>query len=524
MAGGIIVLLAVSGMLVVWRKVPLKMLPFDNKNEFQVVLDMPEGSPLEATAAAAQAVADRLRTVPEVVNYTVYVGVPSPMDFNGLVRHYYLRTQPHQADIRVNLAPKKNRVMQSHALLLRLRDDLTSTALERGARIKLVEVPPGPPVIATLTAEVTGDADTPYSVLRAAARDVRDRLARQEAVVDVDSTVEADQPRLTFVLDREKAALSGVSTAEVAQTLATFVEGAMPSAFMTDTEVNPLMVKLRLPREQRSSRAALTGLYVKGINGNLVQLAEIGELREDTEEQTIYHKNLRPVAYVFADTAGRPPAEVVLAMQSEIKRRPTAPGTRVDWAGEGEWKITVDVFRDLGLAFLAALIGIYILLVYDTRSYLLPLVIMLSIPLTIIGIMPGFWLLNVVSGETVGGYANPVFFTATAMIGMIALAGIVVRNSIILIDFIHRGLERGQPLDEAVIGSAAVRARPIFLTAGTAALGAWPITLDPIFSGLAWSLIFGLFVSTAFTLVVVPVVYFWLYRPKAGVTPGAGDA
>ncbi|MCX7718852.1 MAG: efflux RND transporter permease subunit [Candidatus Sumerlaeaceae bacterium] len=520
----IVGLLAFSGLLVLWRKVPLKMLPFDNKNEFQVVLDMPEGTPLEVTAAAAQAVADRLRTVPEVVNYTLYVGTPSPMDFNGLVRHYYFRREPHQADIRVNLAPKKNRRMQSHALLLRLRDDLTAVARERGARLKLVEVPPGPPVVATITAEIYGDADTPYSVLRQAARDVRDRLAREEAVVDVDSTIEADQPRLTFVLDREKAALSGISTAEVADTLATFVHGAMPAAFMTDSEVNPLMIKLRLPRDQRSSLQTLQGLYVKGEKGNLVQLGEIGEFRSGVEDQAIYHKNLRPVAYVFADTAGRPPAEVVLAMQSALRREPTAPGTRVAWAGEGEWKVTVDVFRDLGLAFLGALIGIYILLVYDTRSYLLPLVIMVSIPLTVIGIMPGFWLLNAVSSEVVGGYANPVFFTATAMIGMIALAGIVVRNSIILIDFIHRGLERGQAMADAVIGSAAVRARPIFLTAATAALGAWPITLDPIFSGLAWSLIFGLFVSTAFTLVVVPVVYFWLYAPKAPASLATGDA
>ncbi|MCX7020520.1 MAG: efflux RND transporter permease subunit [Candidatus Sumerlaeota bacterium] len=511
----IIALLAFSGLLVIWRKVPLKMLPFDNKNEFQLVIDMPEGTPLEKTTALTQALADRLQTAPEVADYTIYAGVPSPMDFNGLVRHYYMRNGPHLADIRVNLAPKKNRMMQSHDILLRLRRDLTGIAETHGARLKLVESPPGPPVIATLTAEVYGTPGMPYAQIQAAAEDVRARLARQEAVVDTDSTVEDDQPKYVFELDREKAALSGITAAEVANTLAVFMQGAAPSMLHSDHEVNPLMIKLRLPRDQRSSQMKFPGLYAKGLSGNQVQLGEIGVFRLVTEDQTIYHKNLLPVAYVFGDTAGRAPADVVLAMQSELKRNPTLTGTTVTWSGEGEWKITLDVFRDLGLAFIGALLGIYILLVWDTRSYLLPLIIMLSIPLTVIGIMPGFWLLNAITNRPVGGFETPVFFTATAMIGMIALSGIVVRNSIILIDFIHRGLERGMPLRDAIISSASVRARPIFLTAAAALLGAWPITLDPIFSGLAWSLIFGLFVSTSFTLLVVPVVYWMVYGPSS---------
>ncbi len=511
LVAAILLMLALSGLLVVWRLVPLKMLPFDNKNEFQVVLDMPEGTPLERTAAAAAAVAARLRAEPEVACTIAHSGVPSPMDFNGLVRHYYFRTAPHQADIRVLLAPKHNRTMQSHDMLLRVRRAATAVAERHGALLQLVEMPPGPPVIATLTAEVYGDSGTPYPVIQSAARDVKARLARVKGVVEADSTVEAEQAKLFFELDREKAALSGVSAAEVAATLGALLGGRDAGALHSEHEVNPLTVRLRLPRPDRSSVGQLEGVYVKGRNGEQVQLGEIGRFRETTEDQTIYHKNLERVAYVFADTAGRAPAEAVFDIQDELKQRPTAPGTRVTWSGEGEWKITLDVFRDLGIAFAAALFGIYILLVYNTGSYLMPVIIMMAIPLTVIGIMPGFALLNGVMSRPVGGFENPVFFTATAMIGMIALAGIVVRNSIILIDFIHVGQRRGLALRDAIIQSAAVRARPIFLTAAAALLGAWPITLDPIFSGLAWSLIFGLVVSTAFSLVVIPVAYWTAY-------------
>jgi len=354
-----------------------------------------------------------------------------------------------------------------------------------------------------------------YSALQASAEQLRQRLAREEAVVEADSTVEADQPKYVFVVDREKAALSGVSVGEIASTLAAFEQGQTPSMIRSDSEVNPLYIKLQLPRADRSSIERLGAVYVRGRKGNLVQLGEIGKFVLTKEDQSIYHKNLNRVVYVFAETAGRAPAEVILGMQSDLKKNPLHKGTWAVWTGEGEWKITVDVFRDLGLAFAAALFGIYILLVYNTGSYLMPVIIMLSIPLTIIGIMPGFWLLNAISARPVGGFENPVFFTATAMIGMIALAGIVVRNSIILIDFIHIRLSHGVALWRALVDSVAVRARPIFLTAGAAMLGAWPITLDPIFSGLAWSLIFGLFVSTAFTLLVIPVVYWSVYAKQA---------
>lgn len=511
----ILALMGFCGWLVLTRRVPLKMLPFDNKNEFQVVVDMPEGTPLERTAVAADAIARYLSTVPEVVNVTTYIGEPSPVDFNGLIRQYYFRRAPHYADIRVNLAPKKKREMQSHAILLRLRKRIEEIAQANGALAKLVEVPPGPPVTATITAEIYGDPSLPYSELQASAEDLRQRLAAKQGVVEADSTIEAVQPKYVFEVDREKAALSGVSVGEIASTLATFLDGARPDILHSPYEVNPLYVTLRLPRADRSSVERLSSVYVRGMKGNLVQLGEIGKFRRVTEDQSIYHKNLERVVYVFAETAGRAPAEVILETQAELKKAPPRSGTRVVWTGEGEWKITVDVFRDLGLAFAAALFGIYILLVYDTGSYLLPVVIMLSIPLTVIGIMPGFWLLNLISARPVGGFDNPVFFTATAMIGMIALSGIVVRNSIILIDFIHLRTQEGEPLWRAIVDSVAVRMRPIFLTAGTAMLGAWPITLDPIFSGLAWSLIFGLFVSTAFTLIVVPVVYWVVYASRA---------
>jgi len=273
-----------------------------------------------------------------------------------------------------------------------------------------------------------------------------------------------------------------------------------------------------LPRPDRSSLADLERLSVKGQSGQVVQIAELGRFDEEVENKTIYHKNLQRVVYVTAETVGRPPPEAVLSLQGRTQQLALTPGTRVEWAGEGEWKITLDVFRDLGLAFGGAVLGIYILLVWQTASYTMPLVRMISIPLTIIGIMPGFWLLNALGSQPIGGHANPVYFTATAMIGMIALAGIADRNAILLIDFIHHVLQRGDDLRKALIESGAVRFRPIFLTAGAAMLGAWPITLDPVFSGLAWALIFGLVVSTAFTLLLVPVVYWLLYEH----TPGHG--
>ncbi len=544
-------LMIVTAGLAAIRAVPLKMLPFDNKNELLLVLDFDEGTTLERSDAAVRDFERYVSAVPEVTDFTAYVGVASPMDFNGLVRHYYLRRGDNVAELRVNLVGKKSRKIQSHALGLHLRDELTAIAERHHARLKIVELPPGPPVIATLVAEVRGRPDQTYEDLIAAAKTVRARTEREPGVVDVDDAVEADSRKLVFVTDKEKAALNSVSTVEIAQTLELALGGALAGTIQLPGERNPLRIELRLPRALRSSAADLSGIHVQGPAGTLVPLAELGHWEEQLADKTIYHKNLERLVYVFAETAGRPPADCVVDIQADqtgsVGVPPanagtgwvadTAPrslrwrtfltrgggirwsvpdGIRVSFSGEGEWKITLDVFRDLGLAFAAALVGIYILLVAQMRSFAVPIVVMLAIPLTIIGIMPGFWLLNVLTAQHAGGYADPVLFTATGMIGMIALAGIVTRDSIILVDFIHLSLQRGRSLFDAIMESRVVRLRPILLTTGAAMLGAAPITIDPIFSGLAWALIFGLFASTVFTLFVIPVVYWLLYEHKPG--------
>ncbi|MEI6788463.1 MAG: efflux RND transporter permease subunit [bacterium] len=500
--------------------VPLKMLPFDNKNEFQILVDTPESFTLERTDAVVRELEAYLGTVPEVTDFTSTVGSASPMDFNGLVRHYYMRQGANVADIRVSLLPRKQREMDSHALVLRIRNDIAALAMRTGASLKLVELPPGPPVLSSVVAEVYGQPYQHYDELIAAAKSLEDQMRKEPGVVDVDSYVEANQEKAFFRVDREKAARSGIATEDVVQILQVALSGMPAGAVHISTEQNELSILLKVPREKRSDIERLKTLVVKGRGGQGVQLGELGRFEMQTEDKTIYHKNQERVVYVTGEMAGRGPAYAVLALQSWFKKHPLPKGIKVDWAGEGEWKITIDVFRDLGLAFAAALIGIYVLLAYQTGSYVLPGIIMMSIPLTMIGIMPGFWLLNALGNKPVGGFDNPVFFTATAMIGMIALAGIVVRNGIILVDFIRTSLERGIPLEDAILESGAVRFRPIVLTAGAALLGAWPITLDPIFSGLAWSLIFGLFVSTVFTLVVIPLVYFWLVGGKKGEEAG----
>ena len=494
--------------------VPLKMLPFDNKNEIQVLIDPPEGTTLETTDAIVRQVENLLITMPEVTEYVSTVGTASPMDFNGLVRHYYMREGSNVADIRVNLLPRGDRQMSSHGIVLRIRNDIEAIAQKTGASIKLIEAPPGPPVLSTVVAEVYGTAWHSYDDLVQAADTVKTAMAGIEGVVDIDDTVEANQRKLFFRIDREKAGRNGISTDEIVKTLRISLAGIPAGIIHKVTEQNELPIILRLPRAARSDVSRLQTIVVKGRNGNNVQLGELGIFEENVQEKSIYHKNQERVVYVTAEMAGRGPAYAVLDLQKHFKENPLPEGIRLDWRGEGEWKITLDVFRDLGLAFSAALVGIYVLLVYETASYLIPIVIMLSIPLTMIGIMPGFALLNVIVNNPVGGFPDPVFFTATAMIGMIALSGIVVRNAIILIDFIQVQVKLGKSLVDAIVESGAVRFRPIFLTAGTTTLGAWPITLDPIFSGLAWSIIFGMIVSTAFTLVVIPVVYYLLYGRK----------
>ncbi|NQU23290.1 MAG: efflux RND transporter permease subunit [Candidatus Nealsonbacteria bacterium] len=539
--GGVALLLTGAMLLPAFRVVPLKMLPYDNKNEFQIVVDMPEGTTLEETEAVTRRLGQYLAGVPEVRDYQLYVGLASPMDFNGMVRHYFLRKGANVAEIRVNLAPKERRAQQSHSMLLRIRNDLTKLAEDNRANIKLVEVPPGPPVLATVTAEVYGPPQAEYEELIAAATRVRRRMQREPRIVDVDISAEDDQKRLLFTTDKAKAALSGVSTQNIAETMQLALDGMPATVLHEPGEVDPLWVQLRVNRSIRSAKDDLEELYVRGEQGQLVQIGALGKFAEHLEDKTIYHKNLRRVVYVYGEVAGRPPADAIIDMQLDRdpdgtdsepaatirpanERTWLAPGGNdpwsmpvgytVDWAGEGEWKITLDVFRDLGLAFAAAQIGIFVLLMFQTGSRLLPLVIMMAIPLTLIGIMPGFWLLNLVTAQTVGGYPDPIFLTATAMIGMIALSGIVVRNSVVLIDFIHHGQAEGLPLREAIIRSVAVRTRPILLTAGTTLLGNWVITLDPVFSGLAWAIIFGILASTIFTLLVIPVMYWLLYGGK----------
>lgn len=517
--GAVALAFAVSALLAVTRAVPLKMLPFDNKNELALVVDMPRGTTLEATDAVTRELERYLATVAEVTDYQAYVGLASPMDFNGLVRHYYLRRGGNVGDVRISLLPKERRMQQSHEIALRIRPEVERIGAAHGANVKIVEAPPGPPVLATLVAEIYGPLDARYDDLITAAKQVRGAMQETAGVVDVDDFSEAAHDTVRYRLEREKAGLSGVTVAHAAQTLAIGLGGGSAGRVHVDSERLPLEVTVRMPRAARSALGELLALRVKSVSGSLVPLGEIGALSVERGEQTIYHKNLRRVVFVIAEMAGRSPVEAVFDLQRWEERHPLAAGYSMDLAGEGEWKITVDVFRDLGLAFAAALMMIYVLLVAQTGSLGVPGVIMIAIPLTLIGIMPGFWVLNLLFTEPVGELANPVFFTATGMIGMIALAGIVVRNSIILIDFIEHIRAGGEvSLTEAVIEAGATRLRPIFLTAGAAMFGSIVITLDPIFSGLAWSFIFGIFASTAFSLVVVPLVYALIY---AGAEPQA---
>ena len=511
----IIVLMGFSVSLVFFRVVPLKMLPFDNKNEFQVVIDMPEGTTLETTDAVVREFENYLRRVSEVNSYVSYVGTVSPMDFNGMVRHYYLRQGANLADIRVNLALKDQREQQSHSIVLRLRNDLTEIAERNSARIQIVEMPPGPPVLATIVAEIYGTPNHSYDDLIAATDPICRVMAKEPGVVDIDDMSAMPHEEIDFTVDQEKAALHGISSREIISTLKLAVGGDGSTIVHMPDERQPLLVKLILPRKSRSALSALTQIPIAAPDGSMVPLAELVKAVKKPAGQTIYHKNLDPVVYVLAEVAGRAPAEAILGMQKRLAcEKPLDPGIRVEWAGEGEWKITLRVFRDMGIAFAAALMGIYILMIIQTGSFFMPLLIMMAIPLTLIGILPGFWLLNIVAGNVVGGYDDLIFFTATSMIGMIALGGIVIRNSIVLIEFIQDALKEKMPVKEAILQSGAIRMRPIVLTALTTGLGAWPITLDPIFSGLAWALIFGLFASTLFTLVVVPVSYYAVYGQK----------
>lgn len=553
----VLLLFVVTASLPLFRLVPLKLLPYDNKNEVQIVIDMPEHASLEATAALAKEVSNLASQLPEVQAIAAFVGTPSPIDFNGMVRRYYQRSGPHLADLRLTLVDKDDRRHQSHAVVLRLREVLAPLN-EGPARIKVVEVPPGPPVLSTLVAEIQADPLVPYATQREAAATVMARLAREPLVVEVDSTVEAPQGRLRFITDKRKAALSGIATEDINQTLALANRGLVAGYMQAPRETQPLPIELRLAAPERAALSDFNRLRIKGRAGiaqestpqgldtaarPLVSLGELGRFEEQWADQAIHRKDLRPVVYVTAEISGRTPAEVIADVNADLadsggeaaavneasdwrKRNFLAPGggdawslpegTQVSWTGEGEWRITVRVFRDMGVAFAFALVAIFFVLRLQTASTALALIIMSAIPLTVIGIMPGFWLMNQFGEREVAGAPDPVMFTATAMIGMIALAGIVVRNSLILVEFITQARARGLALQEALLQAGAVRMRPVLLTAGTTMLGNLVITLDPVFSGLALAIIFGIVASTMFTLLIVPVVYLLVFdRPQA---------
>jgi len=509
---GLLVAILLAVGLAVVQLVVLKMLPFDNKSEFQVVLDMPEGTPVERTALVLGELSRVIATVPEVRDYQVYAGTASPINFNGLVRQYYLRGDPWQGDIQVNLQDRRDRARSSHEIALDVRPRLAAVGKRHGASLQVVEVPPGPPVQAPIVAEIYGPSRDSQ---RALAREVRALFDGTPDVIDVDDSTEAAASRYSVAVDRQKAALLGVAQADVVRTLTAGLRGHDAAYVHEGSERRPIPVRLELPAADQAGLDQVLQLKVRSAAGQLVPLAELTRVEEVPWDGAIYHKDLLPVVFVTGDMAGRldSPLYGMFDLVGQVADLPSA-GQRPDqWflgppqdanrpaiKWDGEWQITYETFRDMGLAYSVGLILIYVLIVAQFRSYLMPLIIMAPIPLTIIGVMPGHALLG-------------AQFTATSMIGMIALAGIIVRNSILLVDFIDAEVARGQPLDQAVVGAAAIRTRPIALTALAAISGALFILDDPIFNGLAVSLIFGILVSTLLTLVVIPVLYF-AYRSR----------
>ncbi len=506
------VLLLASMSLVYFKVVTVKMLPFDNKSELQVVVDMPEGSTLEATAGVARNLAAALRGLPEVTDVQVYAGTSAPFNFNGLVRHYFLRSGPSVADLQVNLVPKDERDAASHDFAKRIRGLLQPLCDRSGAACKITEVPPGPPVLSTLVAEVYGPE---LEGRLALARQVRKIFAETPGVVDVDWWVEDPGPRLELEVDRDKTVRAGLTPEMVVRTLRVALDGAEVGLLHDERSRVPVPLVLRLGRAQRSSPEGLLATRVQTADGRLVALGELVRVRPSFRERFLYHKNLQLVTYVIADVAGAEESPVygILGMRQRLAKlrdpagRPPAllyasmpiggDAYAIKW--DGEWQITHDVFRDMGIAFAAVLVLIYLLVVGWFRSFVTPLIIMAPIPLTLIGILPAHGLAG-------------VFFTATSMIGFIALSGIIVRNSILLVDFINLELAAGEPLEDAVVKAGVVRFRPIALTAAALVVGGLVILLDPIFQGLAVALISGVVISTALTLVVIPLLYHMYVR------------
>ena len=510
--GGTFVLLMGTTVLFFTKSVAVKMLPFDNKNEFQIVIDMPEGTTLERTGVVTQEIAQYLSTRPEVVNYQNYIGTSAPITFNGLVRHYDLRGGSNMADIQVNLVDKGERDIQSHGIAKLLRPEIQKIASKYSANVKLVEVPPGPPVMSTIVAEIYGPD---YNEQMNIANSIQDILKNTADVVDVDWMVEANQKEYQFEINKEKAMLYGVAPQQIAYTMHRALSNSPITNLYDENAVNQVGLVLSLDEKEKSTISDISQLKVKSEQGNMIPVADLVEIKETIAAKSIYRKNQKRVVYVMADMAGEleSPAYAIIGMEEKLSKIKLQEGYTlnemylgqpdfennytVKW--DGEWQITLEVFRDLGIAFLGAIILIYILIVGWFQNFKAPIVMMVAIPLSLIGIILGHWIMG-------------AFFTATSFIGMIALAGIMVRNSVLLIDFINLRLTDGVPLKQAAIEAGAVRTTPILLTAGTVVIGAFVILFDPIFQGLAISLMGGTIVSTVLTLLVVPLVYYMIER------------
>jgi multidrug efflux pump subunit AcrB len=517
----VVFLLIVSCAMVGIGWVRVKMLPFDNKSEFQVIIDMPESATLEKTSAAAMEMGDYLKTVNEVIDYQLYVGTSAPFNFNGLVRHYYLRSNACQADIQVNLADKEHRKKQSHDIAKRVRPVLKSIADRYDARVKVAEVPPGPPVLSTLVAEIYGPD---YQRQKQIAADLMEIFEKTPGVVDVDWYMEETQPRYKIEVDREKAALHGISVDRINRTLILALKGQQEGLLHQPREKEDVPILMRLPLYARAGIERFKELKLLSVDGRLVPISTLINVRKTAVDQSIYHKNLMPVVYVVGDVAGvkESPVYAILEMKNKINAIQLPEGYNItqhtagipssdrkfEMKWDGEWHITYEVFRDLGIAFAVVLVLIFVLVVGWFQSFSTPLVIMAAIPFSLIGILPAHWALG-------------AFFTATSMIGFIAGAGIVVRNSIILVDFIELRLKEGMPLDLAVIDAGAVRFRPMMVTAAAVVVGASVILFDPIFQGLAISLMAGEVASLLFSRMTVPILYFldkrWEFTHKQGV-------
>jgi len=501
--GGMVVLLLLSVALVPLRLVTVKMLPFDNKSEFQLIVDMPEGTSLEQTAEVAQALALAVAGDEAVSDVQTYAGIGAPFNFNGLVRHYFLRRGPTVADVQVNLKPKQDRDLQSHGIALRVRPVVDSVARAHGASVKLAEIPPGPPVMATLTAEIYGPS---YEEQIRVAEAVREVFLASDGVVDVDWTVEAEHAQVRAAISQVEALRAGTNPQQIAQSIAASVGGAQVGLLHDENASEPVFIRLQMADSASATVYDLASVPLATPRGAR-QLGTLAQLDSVSALQPIHHKNLRPVVYVTADVAGsvESPAYAMIQMGDPLQE--ALPDVERHWGPsptlteesflvwDGEWQITREVFRDLGIAFAAVLVLIYVLVVAWFQSFTVPLVIMAPIPLTLIGILPA----HAMTGA---------FFTATSMIGMIALAGIIVRNSILLVDFVQLGLERGQGLREAVVNSGLIRARPIILTALAVVVGGLVMVQDPIFQGLGVAMISGAIVATGLTLIAIPLLYF----------------